>query len=124
MRPNTGRGSGTRMTLLGVDRKLGLALVCPSCGGLGASPALDPTPRAYPAWNALPLPRGWRWAVSSIDGPTVQGQGNRIVALCSHCAHAEHDEAPGFLAGGDLSAIPPVMICPHCMAGHPVVRAL
>ena len=104
---------------VGRDRRLGLAWTCPACTGAGLAPPLGPVPIPVPSWSSLPLPPGWRWAVASIGE-----EGNRIVGVCAACARAPHPDAVGWRAGGDLTALPPSLVCPHCFAVAPVVRPL
>lgn len=103
---------------VGGDRRLGLAILCTSCGRLTLAPPLGPLPAPVLRWSALPLPEGWRWAVASIG---AEG-GNRIAPVCGRCAAGQHDEAPAWRTGGDASALPPVLSCPHCLAVAPIVR--
>jgi hypothetical protein len=112
---------GEPAILVGADRRLRGLLTCPGCGAHDCAPAEFPSTLAR--WPDLPLPRGWRWAVAAI-GVEGTGTGNVIVPLCPRCAGGRHVEPPGWRAGGDVTALPPVHVCPECLAVAPVVRPL
>lgn len=90
---------------------------CLSCGTAG--PVRAPLPERVRSWSDLPLPEGFSWAVAKIG--TVSG--NTIAPICHSCSSREHETVP-WRAGGDLSAFPRVMICPHCLKVAPVSRAI